>query len=257
VKSVALQCYTIRDHCKTAKDFAASAKRVKKIGYDTVQISGLGPIPAAEIRSICDGEGLAICATHESGKSIVETPEAVVEQLAALGCKHTAYPYPHAPLKTLDDVKRLSAELTRSGTVLREAGMTLSYHNHQIELRQLEGKTMLDWIYELVPSDVLKAEIDTYWVQFGGSNPSGWLRKLQGRIPLLHLKDYAINDDNQPVFAALGDGNLDLPSVLSTARAGGCEWYIVEQDSGFTDPFVAIERSLRYLQSRKGDFGAS
>jgi sugar phosphate isomerase/epimerase len=138
--------------------------------------------------------------------------------------------------------------------VLREAGMTLSYHNHQIELRQLEGKTMLDWIYELVPAEVLKAEIDTYWVQFGGGDPAGWLKKLKGRIPLLHLKDYAITEENQPIFAALGDGNLDLPSILSTARAGGCEWYIVEQDSGFTDPFVAIERSLRHLESLKASF---
>src|SRR5450432_1250277 len=249
MKGIALQCYTIRDHCKTAKDFAVSARRVKKIGYDTVQISGLGPIPPAEIRSICEGERLAICATHESGKSIIETPEAVVEQLAALGCKHTAYPYPHAPLKTLDDVKRLAGELTRSGTVLREAGMTLSYHNHQIELRKLDGKTILDWIYDLTAPEVLKAEIDTYWVQFGGGDPAGWLNKLKGRIPLLHLKDYAVNDDNQPVFAALGDGNLDFPSILSAARAGGCEWYIVEQDAGFTDAFVAIETSLRFLES--------
>jgi sugar phosphate isomerase/epimerase len=250
MKGIALQCYTIRDHCKTAKDFAASAQRVKKIGYETLQISGVGPIPPGEIRTICEGEGLAICATHEPGKTIVETPETVVERLAALGCKHTAYPYPHGALKTLDDVKRLAADLTRSGTVLREAGMTLSYHNHQIELRQLEGKTILDWIYELTPREVLKAEIDTYWVQFGGGDPTAWCKKLVGRIPLLHLKDYAVGDDNQPIFAALGDGNLDLPGVLAAARAGGCEWYIVEQDAGFTDAFVAIERSLRYLESR-------
>ena len=35
----------------------------------------------------------------------------VVEQLAALGCQHTAYPYPHAPLDTLDNVKRLASQL--------------------------------------------------------------------------------------------------------------------------------------------------
>jgi len=85
--------------------------------------------------------------------------------------------------------------------------------------------------------------------RFGGGDPAGWLNKLKGRIPLLHLKDYAVNDDNQPVFAALGDGNLDFPSILSAARAGGCEWYIVEQDAGFTDAFVAIETSLRFLES--------
>ena len=50
-------------------------------------------------------------------------------------------------------------------------------------------------------------------------------------------------------MAALGEGNLNFPTILREADAAGCEWFIVEQDGGFTDPFESIAVSLRYLKS--------
>ena len=69
---LALQLYTMREHCKTAEDFAATIAKVKAIGYDAVQISGVGPIEPSEIAKICADNGVVICATHEPGKQIVE-----------------------------------------------------------------------------------------------------------------------------------------------------------------------------------------
>jgi sugar phosphate isomerase/epimerase len=254
---VALQFYTLREHSKTIEDFAKSAARVRAIGYRAVQISGVGPMPPSEIRKVCDGEGLTICATHEPAKNICESTQAVVDKLGVLGCKHTAYPYPHVPLDSLDDLKALAEMLTRAGTVLRAAGMTLSYHNHNREFRKVGGKTVLEQIYELTPPDVLQAELDTYWVQAGGGDPVAWIRRMKGRAPLLHLKDYAINAENQPTFAAIGDGNLDFEAIVAAATDSGCEWLIVEQDGGYDDPFAAVQRSFRYLERSIFGVGSS
>ena len=57
-KNLAAQLYTIREYTKTPKDIAESMKKIKAIGYDAVQISGLGPIDNKELASILDGEGL-------------------------------------------------------------------------------------------------------------------------------------------------------------------------------------------------------
>ena len=81
LNQVAAQCYTIRDFCKTAPDFVQAMKKIKAIGYAGVQISGVGPIPEAEIVKIVKGEGLQICATHESGKVIVEETQKVIDRL--------------------------------------------------------------------------------------------------------------------------------------------------------------------------------
>lgn len=249
---IALQCYTIREHAQTASALAESLAKVRQIGYRAVQISGIGPIPAEEIRRMTDAEGLRICATHEPGKTIVENPEAVVERLSVLGCRHTSYAYPHVPLNTLAAAEELAESLNRSGAALKAHGMVLTYHNHALEFQRVGKKTVLEVLFERTDPELVRAEIDTYWVQAGGGDPVAWCKRLERRLPLLHLKDYAVVN-NEPVMAALGEGNLNFPDIVAAADRSGCDWFIVEQDRGFSDPFVAIATSLRYLETLASD----
>jgi sugar phosphate isomerase/epimerase len=248
-RRIALQLWTLRDQLKTEDEVARSFSRVREIGYEHVQLSGLGPIPTAQVKRLADAAGLGICATHEEGAEIVEQPSKVADTLSALGCRFTAYPYPHVPLDTLDQVFELADDLSRAGEVLRSRGQLLCYHNHAIEFRRLGGKAILDWLYERMDPVMVHGELDTYWVQAGGGDPAGYCARLSGRLPLLHLKDYAITSENEPIPAALGQGNLNFPTILREAESAGCEWYIVEQDHGFDDPFEAIATSLAYLKS--------
>lgn len=248
-RRIALQLWTLREHLRTAADVARSFARVREIGYEHVQVSGLGTMPAAEVKKLADAAGLGICATHEEAREIVEEPHKVADTLSTLGCRFTAYPFPHVPLDTLDQVFALADSLSRAGEVLRSHGQLLTYHNHAIEFRKLGGKAILDWLYERTDPIMVHGELDTYWVQAGGGDPAGYCARLSGRLPLLQLNDYAITPQNQPSMAALGEGNLNFPTILREADAAGCEWYIVEQDRGFEDPFVAIATSLKYLKS--------
>jgi sugar phosphate isomerase/epimerase len=248
-RRIALQLWTLRDHLKTEDDVARTFTRVREIGYEHVQLSGLGPIAAARVKQLADAAGLGICATHEDGREIVEQPSKVADRLSALGCRFTAYPSPHVPLDTLDQVFALADDLSRAGEVLRSRGQLLTYHNHATEFRKLGGKAILDWLYERADPIMLHGELDTYWVQAGGGDPAGYCARLSGRLPLLHLKDYAITAENDPITAALGEGNLNFPTILREADSAACEWYIVEQDRCLTDPFEEIATSLRYLKS--------
>src|SRR5207244_9264188 len=121
-RKIALQLWTLRDHLKTADDVARSFARVREIGYEHVQLSGLGPIPLSEVKRLADAAGLGICATHEDGREIVEEPNKVADALSALGCRFTAYPYPHVPLDHLDHVFALADALSRPGEVVRALG---------------------------------------------------------------------------------------------------------------------------------------
>ena len=95
----------------------------------------------------------------------------------------------------------------------------------------------------------LLAELDTYWVQAGGGDPVAWCKKMAGRMPLLHLKDYGVGPDGKPHFAEIGNGNLDWPAIISTAEASGTEWFIVEQDVCPGDPFESLAQSFRYIKA--------
>jgi sugar phosphate isomerase/epimerase len=244
---IALQLYTIRAHTRDAQSFAASMRRVRELGYGAVQISGTGPIPAEELRRVCDGEGLTICATHEPGKTIVEQPQSVVDRLGTLGCRHTAYPHPHLALNHESDVLALAEGLNAAGEVLARAGMTLTYHNHAIELKKAGTRTLLEILYGATDARFVQGEIDVYWIQAGGGDPVRWCERLSGRLPLLHLKDYGVGADDKPRMAEVGYGNLDMPRIVRTASDAGCQWFIVEQDQGFEDAFESAGMSLRYL----------
>ena len=250
LNQVAAQLYTVRDCCQTPADIAATLKKVRAIGYPAVQLSGMGPIPEEDLVKLCRDLDLVICATHENADAILNQPQAVVTRLRKLGTRHTAYPYPAGwKFDTLGEVQTLAAKLNAAGKFLADAGLTLSYHNHQVEFRRLAGQTILEHLYALTDPRYLKAEPDTYWVQVGGGDPVDWCRRLAHRLPLLHLKDCAIlPPDNRVAPAEIGQGNLNWPAIIQAAEIAGCEWFIVEQDTCPGDPFDSLRQSFEIIR---------
>jgi len=248
LNQVAAQLYTCRNLLKTPAGIAQTLKRLRAIGYEAVQVSGLGPIPTGELRAILDGEGFVCSSTHEPGSDILENPEKVVDRLNTLGCKVTAYPYPAGvDFESVESVRKLIQGLDRSGKVLAGAGQILCYHNHNHEFRKLNGKTILDMIYEDASPRNLQGEIDTYWVQYGGGDVVRWCEKLKGRMPIIHLKDYMTNGENKHQMCEIGAGNLDFKRIIAAAEAGGCQWFAVEQDECPGDPVDSLAQSYAYI----------
>ena len=250
ISQVAAQLYTLREFLKTPADIAASLKKVRAIGYEAVQISGMGPIDEGELNTILQGEGLVCCATHEGPDKILNETGWVIERLQKLNCRYTAYPWPAGvDFTKLQAVRDLAAKLDKAGKKMRKAGQVLTYHNHAMELVRLEGKTALEWIYAETGRKNVQGEIDTFWIQNGGADPVAWCKKLKKRLPLIHLKDYTVNG-NAPAFAAVGQGNLNMPAIVKAAEKAGCEWFIVEQDDCYgRDPFDNLAASFAYLKT--------
>ncbi|MFI5357713.1 MAG: sugar phosphate isomerase/epimerase family protein [Opitutales bacterium] len=250
LSQVAAQLYTVRDLCQTPQGLAATAKRIRAIGYTAVQASGVGPVPVEELVSILTGEGLRICASHEPSQEILDEPERVVERLHQLGCKLTAYPYPAGvDFTNADHVRTLVRKLDAAGAVLRRAGQTLGYHNHAIEFVKFEGAPVLDYIYAHTRPEHLVGELDTYWIHYGGGDVVEWTRKLRGRQPFIHLKDYGFTAENKHTWCEVGAGTLPFARIIAEAEAGGCEWFIVEQDTCPGDPVESLRQSFDYLKA--------
>ena len=250
LNQVALQLYTLRDYTKTASDFAVTVRKARAIGYESVQIRGVGPISDVELAAICRGEGVRICATHESGKVIVEEPQKVIDRLGCLGATYTAYPHPHVSLTTVEEVLALASALDKAGKIMRKAGVVLTYHNHALELRKFDRTTMLDLFFDNTNKQNVLASIDTYWIQAGGGDPVEWCRKLKRRLPLIHMKDFGVSRDNRTAtMMEIGNGNLNWPAIIQAAEKSGCEWFIVEQDICPGDPFDSIKISYDYIKA--------
>jgi sugar phosphate isomerase/epimerase len=79
-------------------------------------------------------------------------------------------------------------------------------------------------------------------LQAAGANPATWLRKLKGRVPLMHLKDMTIVD-GRAVQTEVGNGNLDWAEIPPCEA--GTEWLIVEQDETERDSLESLAISFR------------
>jgi sugar phosphate isomerase/epimerase len=53
----------------------------------------------------------------------------------------------------------------------------------------------------------------------------------------------------EQLYAEIGEGNLDWPSILAAARDAGVKWYIIEQDICQRDPFESLAISLSNLNA--------
>ena len=249
-EQIAVQLYTLRDFTKTPNDFARTIKRVREIGYDAVELAGTAGLPPVEVAKIVNDADLKICSSHESTEMILNQPQQVVDRLDEFGITHAVYAYPAGvEMSDIAQVDKMIAGLDAAGAVLRRAGMTLCYHNHALEFFQRNGRTVLDEIFARTSPEHLQAELDIHWVQAGGGDPAEACRRLAGRLPLLHVKDFSVTAQGERLFAEVGHGNLDIPAILGAAYAAGCQWFIVEQDICTGDPFECLRRSLVYLRT--------
>lgn len=256
IDQVAVILYTLRDFVQSEDGLRETLEKVAEIGYKSVQVSGIrpeGPEPAC-IRKACDEFGLTICATHENSRLILEDPLRVIDRLDIFGADFTAYPFPlGVDFKDPRAIGPWLRSLEKSNLLLREKGKVLAYHNHDIEFLRHGGHTIYSRIFE---ETSLVAELDTYWVQAGGASVLEWTEKLASvrKLPLLHLKDYAMACGRTPQFAPVGAGNIHFKSIVAAADSGGCLYYIVEQDNCYgRDPFECIAESFAFIRDHLVD----
>ena len=248
LSQIGAQLFTLRDQMKTPEDIATALARVHEIGYQTVQVSGIGPIEVNALKELLDRNELTCCITHEPPKDMLENPARIVERLKVLNCAQTAVgSYGPYPVNTIAAAVDFAHKMNAAGKVLSEHGVTLSYHNHTMEFAHVEGKRLIDIFMEEGDPRYFQFELDTYWVQYGGGSPEVWCRRLNGRLPVMHIKDYGVTMENKPYFAEIGYGNLEWPEIISAAEASGCKWFVVEQDRCPGDPFESLKKSFDYI----------
>ncbi len=249
--TIGAQLYTCHALTQTAADLADTLAKVAKIGYRTVQISGIGAdIDPADVAKMLTDNDLTCNATHMAWDDFLTKLDDVIEKNKLWGNPHPAIGGLGSAYRGGEGIKKFRDELAPIAEKLAAEGMDFSYHNHNHEFVKLEcGRTWLAALYEEIPAEHLKAEIDTYWIQAGGGSPTAWLKATAGRIPIIHFKDMAFRDGEQ-VFAEIGEGNLDWPSIIAASQSGGCEYAFIEQDDCYDrTPLESLEISYRNLKA--------
>jgi len=242
------QLYTRRDFTQTPEGVRKTFLKVKEIGYNAVQVSGFGPIDPYQLKDLADEADVKIAATHVSYDRMKNDFDALVKEHKLWNCKYIGLgSMPSEYSKSYEGYEKFAEECSDIARKFTDAGLRFIYHNHNFEFEKFNGKTGLEILFEKTDPNVFDFEIDTYWIQAGGANPVKWIKKVDGRMDVIHFKDMAIKDRKQ-VFAEIGEGNLDWPDIISACYKIGVKWYCVEQDICPGDPFESLAISFRNLK---------
>jgi sugar phosphate isomerase/epimerase len=250
--SVALQIYSVRDYAE--KNLKETLQKVKDMGYDGVEFAGLYGHEPSEVKKMVDEIGLIPISAHVALDEMLADPDKVIAGYAEIGCKYIAVPYLNEERRPgTDGFKQTIEDIEMLASVAKKYDIQMLYHNHDFEFKKVDGEYGLDILYQSIPSELLKTEIDTCWVNVAGEDPAEYIRKYSGRSPVVHLKDFVMSGKEKPKqmyeligieseeqdekdageafgFRPVGYGVQNFPAILTASEEAGAEWVIVEQD---------------------------
>lgn len=248
---IAAQLFTLRDLLKdkTKSEIYDVLKKVKDIGYNAVQISGIGevtPKVAKYYTEITNELELDVCATHFALEYMEENTEWIIELHKMWKCQYVGIGIMPENLRNPEGLSEFAKRCNQLGEKLKNEGIQLIYHNHKFEFEKYGGKAWLQHLLELFNPDYVQLEIDVYWVQAGGGNPVSWIEKVEGNMGVMHFKDMRIVKDEQQ-FAEIGQGNLEWDTIIRAAIKAKVKYGAVEQDRFTNDPIESLKVSYNYL----------
>lgn len=259
-RAVGIQLYTLRE--LVAKDPRAVLQEVAAAGYKEVELYGFGGgkffgIPVAELATYMNGLGLSVPSGHYMPVKFLFTDEdagkAELDEhiQAAVTMKSSYLTIPWLPpdkRSNLDDYKKIGAKLNIAGEACKKAGIQLAYHNHDFEFASHGGQTGFDVMTSSTDADLVKWELDLYWVVFAGLDPVQLFSNLKGRVPMWHVKD--MDKTNRAQNTEIGNGTIDWKRIFKAAKTSGMKHFFVEQENNYVpDHLKSVQQSISYIKA--------
>jgi len=253
-----LNLYSVRNLVNTPEGFRETAHKLKEMGYDTLQISGVPYIPEL-IASVSLETDMPIVLTHVGLDRILNDTEALMDEHELFGCKNIGLgSFPFTSMEEPEKMVETVGQLNEAGERMAKRGFKFFYHNHHYEFYKNNGQTVYDYMIENAP--FINFTLDTYWLQYAGVDILDYVKKMAGRIDCVHLKDYQIirkrvsPEETGPVapdYAPVGKGTLKWHEIIPAMQASGTKNFIVEEDSAalYADTLAEVEFSIKYLKA--------
>lgn len=245
---LAAQLYTIHDYTGNERDIYTSLKRIKKIGYNAIQISAFGPYRTEWMRDTLGEIGLEVCVTHMPLDRILHDTDALIAEHKMIGCDTIglgSLPHYDRPsvMRTFDDLEPAINKI-------HEAGLHFVFHNHWNEFvaDPADGKNTFDRYCDRFPADRAGILMDFYWMTYACQKPLELIDKYRDRLGITHFKDMKMNNKGERIFTEIFDGCIDYKAIFDKLVAVGGKWAAIEEDTcPCGDPFKALEISYHNI----------
>lgn len=268
-KSIGLQVYSLGR--ELTGDVATGMKRLKKMGYSTLELAGyrdgkISGIDMMEYKQMAEDAGLKITSSHvnpptgeytpETRKGIMEFWKKTADDHAKLGVKYLVQPG-QPRTRSVEEVEYVCDVFNEAGEIVRAAGIPFGYHNHDFEFakvlpggkeavfgRHNKGEKVYDLFLKHTDPEKVFFEMDVYWTVIGQNDPVEYMQKYSDRIKLLHIKDRAVLGQS---------GFMNFEAIFNEAYRIGVKEYYVELEGmpNGQSQFDGVEGCAKYLLNAK------
>jgi sugar phosphate isomerase/epimerase len=259
---IGLQLYTVRDYMQ--KDPAATLAKVAEIGYTSIEgtyaAGKFNTVSGTEFKKLLKQNGLIMPSCHyRLGEELIEGKmangtilngwEKAVDDAAAIGQKYMVCAYLSEPERgSLDHYKKVADDFNKAAETCKKAGIQFCYHNHDFEFIQQDGKYPYEVLLANTDKELVKMEMDLYWITKANQDPIALIDKHPGRFPLWHMKDMDKTPERK--FTEVGNGVIDFQKILAHASTAGMKYFFVEEDQCPGDPYDSIKMSYSYIKNK-------
>lgn len=237
----AIQLYTLRNLERPLPDLL---ELVAETDFDGVEFAGLGGTDPEQVAATLSKTGLGVAGAHVPIEELTENFEETVDTYRAVGCGTLVVPMLDAEqFQSVEALAETAQRLDDLARRLLAMDVRLCYHNHDFEFVSIDGEDAFDWL--VAETHDVGFELDVGWAKAAGRDPIALLEHLSGRVPLVHLKDVAVESSDP---TELGDGDLNLAACAHAAECAGASWLVYEHDDP-EDPEASLFHGAEMLES--------
>ena len=262
MKEFGLQLYSIRNEFVDVERTHEAFRKISEFGYTQAQPAGpYDYISPALFREFADEAGIQIVGTHFSWDRIANDIEGTAKYHQILGTNEVGIGGFATP--TLESLKKLIQDFNDLGKEYAKYGLKLSYHNHSgefsNEFKVYEGKSKFDYLLEGLNPETCCFNLDAGWAHLAGIDVHDLLRRMAGRINILHIKDIQADYEHDlgngvkyraPERIEIGKGNMNFRGIIKTAEECGVKYFIVEDEFYSTgNPLESVKMSADYIKA--------
>jgi sugar phosphate isomerase/epimerase len=254
-----LQLYTVRDAME--QDPITTLTKLKAMGYQHFETYGfdaqsemLYGFKTKEFKQVLNDLGLTTTSGHFGFMNYFDASQdqlswfvdQCIKASKTLEASYLTWPLVNPEKRNAESFKILADKLNFIGERVKAGGLGFAYHNHGYEFENWEGTTGHEILMQRTDADLVKLQMDMYWVVRSGKTPKELVDQQPMRYTMWHIKDM---DKITQDYSELGNGSIDYTQILPDAEASGLEYYYLEQGGNFeVNSMESVATSARFFK---------
>lgn len=254
-KKFGIQLYSLRD--EFPKGVENVIAQIAKAGYSYVEGYGFSDkngyfgLSPEKFKELLDQYNLTSPSSHFDFGGWEKTQDdtilkSYIASAKVLGQNYITIPHINPQIfKSVETSKAFAQKVVRASKIVKDAGLKLAYHNHDIEFFDLNGTNGYDILLQETDPALVDFEMDLYWMFRANKNPLKYFKDHAGRFTMWHVKDMRKSD--KTLNTEVGNGLIDFKPIFEQAKLAGLKYPLVEQENFEINPFESITKSAAVM----------